>query len=496
MSELNHRQLTFEDLVPSVPEGRYNGIQRNYTPEDVLKLRGSIAIRYTLAEMGANQLWKLLHSEDYINALGAVTGNQAMQMVRAGLKAIYLSGWQVAADANVAGAMYPDQSLYPANSGPELCRRINRTFQRADQIHHLEEKNGIYWFAPIVADAEAGFGGPLNSFEIMKAYIEAGAAAVHFEDQLASEKKCGHLGGKVLIPTAAQIRNLNAARLAADVMGVPTLVVARTDAESAKLITSDVDDRDLPFITGERTVEGFYRLKPGTGLAHCIARGLAYAPYADLLWWETSTPNLEEARLFAQAVHKEFPGKLLAYNCSPSFNWKANLDDTTIAKFQKELGAMGYKFQFVTLAGFHCLNHGMFELARNYSQSGMAAYSELQEAEFASEVHGYTATRHQREVGTGYFDAVSIAISGGQSSTTALAASTEAKQFRSADEHRSSHLTIDYSSDREIFHAELVNSVYRHVGDSKAIEEIKEAHYARMKEAYREIEEFAHVDDD
>ncbi|WP_026732738.1 isocitrate lyase [Fischerella sp. PCC 9605] len=486
---------TFETLVPSAPKGRFDGIQRAYTPEDVVKLRGSIDICYTLAEMGANRLWELLHSEDYINALGAVTGNQAMQMVRAGLKAIYLSGWQVAADANLAGTMYPDQSLYPSNSGPELCRRINRTFQRSDQIQHLEGKDDIYWFAPIVADAEAGFGGPLNSFEIMKAYIEAGAAAVHYEDQLASEKKCGHLGGKVLIPTAAHIRNLNAARLAADIMGVPTLIVARTDAESAKLITSDVDERDLPFITGERTAEGFYRLRPGTGLAHCIARGLAYAPYADLLWWETSKPNLKEARLFAEAVHREFPGKLLAYNCSPSFNWKANLDNATIANFQKELGAMGYKFQFVTLAGFHSLNHGMFDLARSYRQTGMTAYAELQEAEFASESDGYSAVRHQREVGTGYFDAVSVAISGGQSSTTALAASTETQQFQSPTEYQGSHVSIDYQNQQETFHAEFVNAVYRQ--GTKAYEDFaKEAHYTRMKEAYKEIEEFTRLDDE
>ncbi len=451
--------LTFESLVPTAPLGRFNGIERNYSPEDVVALRGSIPIRYTLAEMGANQLWELLHEEDYINALGAVTGNQAMQMVRAGLKAIYLSGWQVAADANLSGAMYPDQSLYPSNSGPELCRRINRTFQRADQIQHLENVGNIQWFAPIVADAEAGFGGSLNSFEIMKAYIEAGAAAVHYEDQLASEKKCGHLGGKVLIPTAAHIRNLNAARLAADIMGVPTLIVARTDAESATLLTSVVDERDLPFVTGERTVEGFYRLKPGSGLANCITRGLAYAPYADLLWWETSKPNLEEARLFAEAIHKKFPGKLLAYNCSPSFNWRTNLDESTIARFQKELGAMGYKFQFVTLAGFHNLNHSMFELARGYSKRGMAAYVEQQEAEFASEPYGYTATRHQREVGTGYFDAVSVAITNGQASTTAMATSTETNQFHSIPEYSSSHLSIDYKNQYEMFHAELVSAV-------------------------------------
>lgn len=489
-------KYTFEDLIPSAPQGRFHGIKRTYTPEDVLKLRGSVQIRYTLAEMGANRLWELLHNQEYIHALGAVTGNQAMQMVRAGLKAIYLSGWQVAADANLAGTMYPDQSLYPSNSGPELCRRINRTLQRADQIQHLEGKEDIYWFAPIVADAEAGFGGPLNSFEIMKAYIEAGAAAVHYEDQLAAEKKCGHLGGKVLIPTSAQIRNLNAARLAADIMGVPTLIIARTDAESAKLITSDIDERDLPFITTERTVEGFYRLKPGTGLAHCIARGLAYAPYADLLWWETSKPNLEEARLFAEAIHREFPGKLLAYNCSPSFNWKANLDDATIANFQKELAAMGYKFQFVTLAGFHCLNHSMFELARNYYRTGMSAYAKLQEAELKSESEGYTAVRHQQEVGTGYFDAVSAAISGGKSSTTALATSTETQQFHSPKEYRASHLSIDYQSQQGTFHAEFDNALYTE-GTQQTLEEFaKEAYYTRMKEAYKEIEEFTRMDDE
>jgi isocitrate lyase len=355
-----------------------------------------------------------------------------MQMVRAGLKAIYLSGWQVAADSNTAGAMYPDQSLYPANAGPELCRRINRTLQRADQIEHSEGGAGRDWFVPIVADAEAGFGGPLNCFEIMKAYIEAGAAAVHFEDQLASEKKCGHLGGKVLIPTQAHIRNLVSARLAADVCGVPALVVARTDAESAKLITSDVDERDREWLTGERTPEGFFRLREGTGVDHCIKRGLAFAPYADLLWWETSNPNLDDARRFAEAIHREYPGKLLAYNCSPSFNWEAKLDKGTIARFQKELGAMGYKFQFVTLAGFHSLNHSMFELASAYRDRGMAAYSELQQAEFASEDRGYTATRHQREVGTGYFDLVAQTVSGGDASTTALAESTEADQFITA----------------------------------------------------------------
>jgi isocitrate lyase len=420
----------FDNLIPGAPQGRYVGIERTYSPADVARLRGSFPISHTLAERGANQLWRLLHDEPYINALGALSGAQAMQMVRAGLKAIYLSGWQVAADANTAGAMYPDQSLYPANAAPELCRKINRTLQRADQIEHAEGGAKRDWFAPIVADAEAGFGGPLNSFEIMKAFIEAGAAGVHFEDQLASEKKCGHMGGKVLIPTAAHIRNLVAARLAADVCGTPTLLVCRTDAESAKLITSDVDERDRPFIeAGGRTPEGFFRLKEGTGLQHCIARGLSYAKYADLLWWETSKPNLAEARAFAEAVHKQYPGKLLAYNCSPSFNWRANLGDDQIAKFQRELGAMGYKFQFVTLAGFHSLNHSMFELALGYKDRGMAAYSQLQQAEFASETDGYTATRHQREVGTGYFDQVAMTISGGQSSTTALAESTETAQF-------------------------------------------------------------------
>ncbi len=422
-------QLRFEDLVPA-PAGRFDGIERPYSPADVERLRGSVHIEHTLARRGAEKLWELLKSEPYINALGALSGNQAMQMVRAGLKAIYLSGWQVAADANTAGQMYPDQSLYPANAGPELARRINRTLQRADQIEHSEGGVKRDWFAPIVADAEAGFGGPLNCFEIMKAYIEAGAAGVHYEDQLASEKKCGHLGGKVLIPTQAHIRNLDAARLAADVMGVPTVICARTDAESAMLMTSDIDERDHEFMTGERTPEGFFRLKPGTGVDHCIKRGLAFAPHADLLWWETSHPNLDDARRFAEAIKKQYPDKMLAYNCSPSFNWEKNLDKDTIAKFQREIGAMGYKFQFVTLAGFHSLNHGMYELALGYRDRGMAAYSELQQAEFASEARGYTATRHQREVGTGYFDAVAEAISGGQSSTTALKESTEAAQFK------------------------------------------------------------------
>jgi isocitrate lyase len=426
------KSLPFTDLIPNTPPGRFEGIVRGYSAADVLKLSGSFHIRHSLAERGANRLWELLHTERYVAALGAVTGNQAVQMVRAGLKAIYLSGWQVAADGNTAGATYPDQSLYPANSGPELCRRINRALLRADQIEHAEGGAQRDWLAPIVADAEAGFGGPLNAYEIMRSYIEAGAAGVHFEDQLAAEKKCGHLGGKVLIPTAAHERNLVAARLAADVCRVPTLVIARTDAESAKLITSDIDERDREFITGERTIEGYYRLKPGTGLAHCIKRSLAYARYADMLWWETSHPNLDEARIFAEAIHRAFPGKLLAYNCSPSFNWRANLDEAAIARFQRELGAMGYKFQFVTLAGFHSLNHGMFTLARDYAARGMSAYCELQEAEFASEAQGYTATRHQREVGTGYFDLINLTITGGTASTTAMAGSTESAQFEGA----------------------------------------------------------------
>ena len=426
-------ETKFENLHHDLPQSRFDGIARDYTAADVARLRGSVAVRHTLAEHGAHRLWDLLQNGEAVRALGAMTGNQAMQMVRAGLDAIYLSGWQVAADSNVAGAMYPDQSLYPSNSGPELCARINRTLQRADQIQHMEGEGDTNWFAPIVADAEAGFGGPLNAFEIMKSYIEAGAAGVHYEDQLASEKKCGHLGGKVLIPTQAHIRNLNAARLAADVMGISTLVMARTDAESAKLITSDIDERDRRFLTGERTPEGYFRLKDGTGLDHCIARGLSFAPYADLLWWETSKPDLGEARAFAEAIHAKFPGKMLAYNCSPSFNWEANLDTDTIAGFQTELAAMGYKFQFVTLAGFHQLNLGMFNLAGGYRDRGMAAYSELQQAEFGAEADGYTATRHQREVGNGYFDAVSQAISGGEASTTALGDSTETAQFEDAD---------------------------------------------------------------
>jgi len=424
---------TFQDLIPSAPKGRFDNVKRNYSVEDVEKLRGSFPIEHTLATRGANKLWEMLNSGEYVHSLGAMSGNQAMQMARAGLKAIYLSGWQVAADANTAGAMYPDQSLYPANAGPELANPINRALKRADEIEHSEGGAKRDWFLPIVADAEAGFGGPLNCFEIMKAYIEAGASGVHYEDQLASEKKCGHLGGKVLIPPRAHERNLNAARLAADVMGTPTLIMARTDAESANLITADIDERDHEFIDFDkgRTVEGFYRLKPGTGVDHCIKRGMAFAPYADLLWWETSVPNLADAKRFAEAVRKEHPNQLLAYNCSPSFNWEAKLDKPTIAKFQKEIAAMGYKYQFVTLAGFHQLNHGMFELASGYRDRGMAAYSELQQAEFASEAKGYTATRHQREVGTGYFDLVSIAAAGGESSTTALGDSTEAQQFKS-----------------------------------------------------------------
>jgi isocitrate lyase len=406
---------------------RWKGIKRPYQAEEVLRLRGSVVVEHTLARRGAERLWNLLHQEPHVKALGALTGNQAVQQVKAGLQAIYLSGWQVAADANLAGQMYPDQSLYPANSVPHVVKRINQALQRADQIEHAEGKRERDWFAPIVADAEAGFGGPLNVFELMKAMIEAGAAGVHFEDQLASEKKCGHLGGKVLIPTQQAIRNLVSARLAADVMDVPTLLIARTDANAAELITSDIDPYDQPFLTGERTPEGFFRQR--AGLETAIARGLAYASYADLIWCETSTPDLEEARRFAEAIHAQFPRKMLAYNCSPSFNWKKKLDDTTIARFQDELGKMGYKFQFVTLAGFHALNHSMFELALGYKDNGMTAYSQLQEREFASEVDGYSATRHQREVGTGYFDAVSLAITGGTSSTTALKGSTEEEQF-------------------------------------------------------------------
>jgi isocitrate lyase len=424
---MNDRQQAAQLAASWNEDPRWKGIKRPYTAEDVVRLRGTVQIEHTLARLGAERLWKLLHSEPYVAALGALTGNQAMQQVKAGLKAIYVSGWQVAADANIAGHMYPDQSLYPSNSVPQLVRRINQTFQRADQIHHSEGKNGVYWYAPIVADAEAGFGGPLNCFEIMKGMIEAGAAGVHFEDQLASEKKCGHMGGKVLIPTQNAIRNLVAARLAADVMGVPALVVARTDANGAHLITSDIDPRDQHFLTAERTPEGFYRMHGGLNAA--IARGLAYAPYADLIWCETATPDLHEAERFAAEVHEQFPGKLLAYNCSPSFNWKKKLDEQTIAEFQRKLGKMGYAFQFVTLAGFHALNYSMFSLANGYRERGMAAYSVLQQEEFAAEEQGYTATKHQREVGTGYFDEVAQAIAGGESSTLALTGSTELAQF-------------------------------------------------------------------
>jgi isocitrate lyase len=407
--------------------GRFTGVTRPYSKQDVERLRGSLTIEHTLARRGAEKLWTLLHTEDFVAALGALTGNQAVQQVRAGLKAIYLSGWQVAADANLAGQMYPDQSLYPANSVPAVVKRINNALQRADQIYHAEGQTDIDWFAPIVADAEAGFGGPLNVFELVKAMIEAGAAGVHLEDQLASEKKCGHMGGKVLVPTRQAIAHLVAARLAADVSGVPTLIVARTDANGAALLTTDADERDHSFLTGERTPEGFFRVR--AGLDQAIARAISYAAYADLVWCETSTPNLDEARRFAEAVRDKFPKKLLAYNCSPSFNWKKKLDSATIAKFQRELAAMGYKFQFVTLAGFHALNHSMFSLARGYRDRGMTAYSELQEAEFAAEADGYTATKHQQEVGTGYFDEVAQVIAGGQSSTTALAGSTEQEQF-------------------------------------------------------------------
>lgn len=406
---------------------RWVSVERPYSAEDVIRLRGSVDIEHSLARLGAEKFWESLNGEGYVNALGALTGNQAVQQVKAGLKAIYLSGWQVAADANSAGQMYPDQSLYPVNSVPKVVKQINQALQRADQIHFAEGKEEIDWFAPIVADAEAGFGGQLNVFELMKAMIEAGASAVHFEDQLSSEKKCGHLGGKVLLPTQTAVRNLIAARFAADVMGTPTLIIARTDANAADLITSDVDSYDDAFITGERTAEGFFKTK--SGIDQAIARGLAYAPYADLVWCETSEPNLQEAQQFADAIHEKFPKQLLAYNCSPSFNWKSKLSDDEIATFQDELGRMGYKFQFVTLAGFHALNHSMFDLARQYSENGMAAYSKLQQAEFASEQFGYSATRHQREVGTGYFDEVAQVISGGTSSTVALKGSTEAEQF-------------------------------------------------------------------
>jgi isocitrate lyase len=416
----------------AMPGARWKHVVRPYTKEDVAKLQGTVKIEYSLARLGAERLWKLLQEEDYVPALGAMTGNQAVQQVKAGLKAIYLSGWQVAADANLAGEMYPDQSLYPANSAPAVVKRINRALLRADQIRHLEGRHHIHWMAPIVADAEAGFGGPLNVFELVKAMIEAGAAGVHLEDQLASEKKCGHMGGKVLIPTQHAIKHLVAARLAADICDVPTVIIARTDANAANLLTSDVDERDKPFTTGERSVEGFYRVR--AGLDQAIARAVSYAPYVDLLWCETSEPNLAEAKRFAEGVHKHHPDKLLAYNCSPSFNWKKKLDDTTIGRFQRELGVMGYKFQFITLAGFHALNYSMFNLARGYKERGMSAYADLQEGEFAAEARGYTATRHQREVGTGYFDEVSMVISGGESSTTALHGSTEDEQFDQYDD--------------------------------------------------------------
>ncbi|MGE5204733.1 MAG: isocitrate lyase [Chlamydiota bacterium] len=410
---------------------RWQGITRPYTAADVERIRGSIKIEYTLARMGAERLWDLLQSESYVPALGAMTGNQAIQQVRAGLKAIYVSGWQVAADANDAGQMYPDQSLYPVNSVPSMVARINNALLRADQVHHAEGKSDVYWFAPLIADAEAGFGGTLNAFELMKAMIEAGAACVHFEDQLSSAKKCGHLGGKVLVSSTEAIQKLVAARLAADALNVPTLIMARTDANSANLLTSDVDARDREFCTGERTSEGFFRIRGG--LHSAIARARAYAPYADLVWCETAEPSLQEARIFAEAVLGEFPGKMLAYNCSPSFNWRKKLDDATIARFQRELAAMGYKFQFVTLAGFHALNLSMFELARGYRETGMTAYARLQEKEFSREQHyGYEAVKHQRFVGTGYFDAVAQVIAGGTSSTLALEGSTEQAQFSAA----------------------------------------------------------------
>ncbi|MEY3669603.1 MAG: isocitrate lyase [Burkholderiaceae bacterium] len=429
---MNTRELEAQKLQKDWTENpRWRGIKRGYSAEDVIRLRGSLQPEQTLAKRGAEKLWNLVNSEPFVNSLGALTGNQAMQQAKAGLKAVYLSGWQVAGDANLAGEMYPDQSLYPANSVPMVVRRINNTFTRADQIQWMEGKNPgeegyIDYFLPIVADAEAGFGGVLNAFELMKSMIDAGAAGVHFEDQLASVKKCGHMGGKVLVPTREAVAKLVAARLAADVMGVPTVLLARTDAEAADLVTSDVDENDQPYLTGERTVEGFYRSK--NGLEQAISRGLAYAPYADMIWCETGTPDLAYAKAFADAIHKQFPGKLLAYNCSPSFNWKKNLDDATIAKFQRELGAMGYKFQFITLAGFHALNYSMFNLAHGYARNNMSAFVELQEAEFAAAAKGFTAVKHQREVGTGYFDAVTTTIER-EASTAALKGSTEDEQF-------------------------------------------------------------------
>jgi isocitrate lyase len=431
--DMTARKLEAQRLQKEWTENpRWKGIKRGYTADEVVRLRGSMAVEHTLAKRGAEKLWKLLNEQAFVNSLGALTGNQAMQQVKAGLKAIYLSGWQVAGDGNVAGEMYPDQSLYPVNSVPSVVRRINNTLARCDQIQWMEGKNPgdpgyVDYFAPIVADAEAGFGGVLNAFELMKAMIDAGASGVHFEDQLASVKKCGHMGGKVLVPTREAVEKLVAARLAADIMGVPALVVARTDADAADLLTSDVDENDRPFCTGERTVEGFYRTKPG--LSQAISRGLAYSPYADLVWCETGKPDLAYAKAFAEAIHRQFPGKMLAYNCSPSFNWRQNLDETTIAKFQRELGAMGYRFQFITLAGFHSLNYSMFNLAHGYARNQMSAFVELQEAEFAAADKGFTAVKHQREVGTGYFDAVTQAVQRGQSSTTALAGSTEDEQF-------------------------------------------------------------------
>jgi isocitrate lyase len=411
-------------------EARWTGIRRDYQPEDVLRLRPSLHVEHSLARAGAERLWHLLQTEPYVATFGALTGAQAVQMVKAGLQAIYLSGWQVAADANLAGQTYPDQSLYPANSVPAVVRRINNALMRADQVNRLENKNGTYWFAPIVADAEAGFGGPLHAFELMKSMVEAGVAGVHYEDQLAAEKKCGHLGGKVLVPTSQFIRTLAAARLAADVLDVPTLLVARTDALNATLLTSDIDPRDREFTTGERTAEGYYVV--ADGMEPTLARSLAYAPYVDLLWFETSHPDLDEARRYAEAIHAQFPGKLLAYNCSPSFNWKRHLDEATTARFQRELAAMGYRFQFITLAGWHSLNYHTFQLAHDYRERGMSAYVELQQAEFTAEQIGYTATKHQREAGTSYFDQVLLTVTGGQASTTALAGSTEAEQFQAA----------------------------------------------------------------
>ncbi|PID85469.1 MAG: isocitrate lyase [Chloroflexi bacterium] len=419
---------------------RWSGIKRTYTAQAVVRLRGTVLVEHTLARMGAERLWQLMHEEDYVHALGALSGNQAVQMVQAGLKAIYLSGWQVAADANLSGHTYPDQSLYPANSAPMLVKRINNALQRADQIYHANQKNDIYWFAPIFADAESGFGGALNAYELTKMFIEAGAAAVHFEDQLSSAKKCGHMGGKVLVPTQEAIKKLISARLAADVMGVPTIIVARTDADAANLITSDVDDRDKAFITGERTAEGFYYTR--AGLDQAIARGLAYAPYADMVWCETSHPDLDEARRFAEAIHEKYPGKLLAYNCSPSFNWKLNLSEEDIAIFQKELGKMGYAFQFVTLAGFHSLNASMFALADAYRDRGMAAYADFQEKEFDMNAEkGFTAVKHQSFVGAGYFDEIQLVISGGESSTVALKGSTEEEQFDDSQMEDATHHT-------------------------------------------------------